>query len=217
MLIISYIYEVLVLLVVAIGIIRFTMLNIPFKILVFSMLTTFIIAVLSHIFIVKYKNNAPVLHLEAITEFVFYALIYYYLFTNQLIKKIIVFTIIAASVFSVINALILQPFHTVFPTYVNLPTLGLLVVFSLLLFKQMLLYPLKTPITKQGVFWFNTAMIFYATTLFFNIGLSNLQIRNPSLDYLLYYFWYTILFIFTILIGIALLIDNKQIDKTHAL
>jgi hypothetical protein len=81
----------------------------------------------------------------------------------------------------------------------------------------MLLYPLNTPILKQGVFWFNTAMIFYATTLFLNIGLSNVQIRNPSLDYLLYYFWYTILFIFTILIGVAFLIDNKQIDKAHAI
>jgi hypothetical protein len=214
---IAYIYEILVVVIVTIGVFRYNSLNIPFKILVFSMIATLVIAILSNIFIVKYKSNAPVLHLEAITEFVFYALVYYYLFTSRRIKKIVVFTIIAASIFSVINALILQPFHTVFPTYVNLPTLGLLVVFSLLLFKQMLLYPLNTPILKQGVFWFNTAMIFYATTLFLNIGLSNVQIRNPSLDYLLYYFWYTILFIFTILIGVAFLIDNKQIDKAHAI
>ncbi|GAC1306145.1 MAG: hypothetical protein NVSMB24_16110 [Mucilaginibacter sp.] len=119
--------------------------------------------------------------------------------------------------FSVINALFFQPFHSVFPTYVNLPTLALLVIFSLLLFKQMLLSPLITPLLKQGVFWFNTAIIFYGTTMFLNIGLSNVYIRNPSTDYLIFYFWYVILYIFTILIGIALLTDNKETNHTNAL
>jgi hypothetical protein len=193
------------------------MLNRPFKILALSAIASLVIDILSDISIAKYKTNAPVLHVEAVAEFVFYALVYYYLFNNQTTKKVIIFSIIGVSVFAVINAWFLQPFNTVFPTYVNLPTLALLVIFSLLLFKQMLLSPLTTPLLRQGVFWFNTATIFYGTTMFLNIGLSNVYIRNPSTDYLIFYFWYAIFYIFTILIGIALLIDNKKITSTNAL
>ncbi|MDB5132288.1 MAG: hypothetical protein JWR02_2037 [Mucilaginibacter sp.] len=205
------------LIVVIIGITRYGRLNTPFKILALSTIANLVIDILSDIFNAKYKNNASILHVEAITEFIFFSLVFYYLFTSQITKKVITVLIIAASVFSVINALFLQPFHTVFPTYVNLPTLALLVIFSLLLFKQMLLSPLTTPLLKQGVFWFNTAIIFYGTTMFLNIGLSNVYIKNPSTDYLIFYFWYIILYIFTILIGIALLTDDKEINSTNAL
>jgi hypothetical protein len=217
MAIIIHTSEILMLIVAIIGITRYSMLNNPFKILTLSATASLVIDILSDIFNAKYKSNAPVLHVEALTEFVFYALVYYYLFDSQRTKKAIIFSVIGVSVFSVINALFLQPFHTVFPTYVNLPTLALLVIFSLLLFKQMLLSPLTTPLLKQGVFWFNTAIIFYGTTMFLNIGLSNVYIRNPTTDYLIYYFWYAILYIFTILIGIALLTDNKKITGTNAL
>ncbi len=181
------------------------------------MMATLLIAITSDIFITRYKENAPILHIEAITEFIFYAVTFYYLFTSRKIKKTILISIIIISVFAVINALFIQSFHTVFPTNVNLPTLALLVVFSLLLFKQMLLYPLETSLMKQGVFWFNTAIIFYSTTMFLNIGLSNVYLRNPSIDYLIFYFWYGILYIFTVLIGIALLTDTKKVNRTHAL
>lgn len=213
---ITYSYNIILLLAVIIGVVRYKMLSTAFKILTGSMVVTLILAVLSNVFIAIYKTNAPILHLEAITEFVFYALVYYYLLSNSKIKKVIIASIVVFTVFSIINALFLQPYHKIFPTYINLPTLGLLVVFSLLLFKQMLLYPLITPILKQGVFWFNTAIIFYSTTMFLNIGLSNIITTYPSFDYLMFYFWFGILYIFTILIGIALLTDYKEINK-HAL
>jgi hypothetical protein len=215
--IIIHTYELLVLATVIIGILRYNRLTTPFKILAFSMIANLAIDILSDIFNAKYKSNAPVIHVEAVTEFVFYALVYYYLSTSKRTKKVIVVSIIAISAFSVINAIFLQPLHTVFPTYVSLPTLALLVIFSLLLFKQMLLSPLTTPLLKQGIFWFNTGIIFYATTMFLNVGLSNVYIRNPSTDYLIFFFWYAILYIFTILIGIALLTDNKKITGTNAL
>jgi hypothetical protein len=76
----------------------------------------------------------------------------------------------------------------------------------------MLLYPLKTPILKQGVFWYNTAIIFYSTTMFLNIGLSNAYRSNISLYIVVFYLWYAIVYIFAVLVGIALLTDNKQIS-----
>jgi hypothetical protein len=214
---IVYIYDILLILIILIGVFHYKVLTIPFKILTIGMIATFIIAILSKISIIRYKTNAPILHLEAIIEFVFYALTYYYLFTTKIIKKIIIICIISFTIFSVINGIFLQPFRSEFPTNVNLPTLALLVVFSLLLFKQMLLYPLKIPILKQGIFWFNTAIFFYATTLFLNIGLSNLYTSNPALNTMVFYLWYFVLYIFNVLIGISLLRDSKEINKTDAL
>jgi hypothetical protein len=215
--ILSYFNDILILSAAVIGIIRYKMLSRPFKVLTISMIASLIIVVLSSIFVIKYKTNVPILHLEAIAQFIFYAVIYYYLFTDQRIINAVTIFIIFFSVFSIINALFLQPFHKVFPTYINLPTLGLLAVFSLLLFKQMLLFPLKTPILKQGVFWFNTAILFYSTTMFLAIGLSNIYSRYRYFDLLLTYFWYGILHIFAVLIGVALLTDNKEINKTYAI
>ncbi|GAC1306138.1 MAG: hypothetical protein NVSMB24_16100 [Mucilaginibacter sp.] len=87
MAIIIHTSEILMLIVAIIGITRYSMLNNPFKILTLSAIASLVIDILSDIFNARYKNNAPVLHLEAITEFVFYALVYYYLFDSQGQKK----------------------------------------------------------------------------------------------------------------------------------
>ncbi len=215
--IITYGYEFLLLIVSSTGIVFYKRLTLPFKVLSISIICSFIIAILSNILVAKHQTNAPVLHVESVSEFVFYALTYYYLFTNQKIKNVVIIFIIAVILFSIFNALFLQPFNKIFPTNVSLLTLGILVAFSLLLFKEMLLYPLITPILKQGVFWYNTAIVFYSTTMFLNIGLSNIYSKNQSIDYLVFYVWYLILYIFTILIAIALITDSKETYKTDAL
>jgi predicted Abi (CAAX) family protease len=210
-------YDILLLLVAVAGITRYKALNTPFKILAIGAAVSLILNISENIFILKYKSNAPLFHIEAVSGYAFYAFIYYYLFTNKKLKQAIIISVIIVTLFAVFNALFWQPFYKVFPTHVNLPTLGLLVLFSLLLFRQMLLFPLKTPLLKQGVFWYNTAIIFYSTTMFLNIGLSNVYIRNASLDYLVFYLWYFIVYIFAILIGVTLLTDSKETNKTHAL
>lgn len=202
-------YSASLLTVSLVGIIRYKVLSTPLKLLTWSTIAVFIKNVSAIIVYAKYKTNAPVLHIEALTEYIFYALIYYYLFTNRVVKKGVIKSIVAVTLFAIFNAVYLQPFNSVFPTYVNLPTLALLAILSLLLFRQMLFYPLKTPILKQGVFWYNTAIIFYSTTMFLAIGFSNLQLAYKFGSVLLY-FWYTILFTFTLLIGVALLIDDKK-------
>ncbi len=92
----------------------------------------------------------------------------------------------------------LQPFTKVFPTYIYIPTQILFAIFSLLLFKEMLMYPIKINITKQSVFWFNTAILFYATTMFFNLSISNYLAENNLNDDFIFYFWYFITDVFHI-------------------
>ena len=209
-------YTFLVLIIGIIGIVRYKWLSLPFKILTWSSFMAFVLAIASKVFSARYKNNFPILHLECITEFVFYSVVYYYLFKNKAIRKVIIVIIIVFSAAFVINAIFFQPFFTLFPTNLDLPKQVLFAIFSLLLFKEMLLYPLKINIINQSVFWFNTAMLFFATTMFFNLGLTNYIARYTQFDWFIIYFWYLIIYLFHILICIALLTENKKITLSDA-
>ena len=171
-----------------------------------------VISVASLIFKARYKGNWPILQIECIEEFVFYALVYYYLFKNIVIKKTIILSIFLVSLLFLINAVFFQPFLKAFPTNVNLAAQILFTIFSLLLFKEMLLYPLKINIKKQSAFWFNTAILFYATTMFFTLGITNYIAEHMPTDKFIGYFWYFIIYLFHIFIGISLIADNKQVN-----
>ncbi|MDB4901186.1 MAG: hypothetical protein JWQ63_467 [Mucilaginibacter sp.] len=209
-------YSILLLIILVIGLIRYKGLNKPFKILTWSVLVVLLCSILSQIFIYRYKNNALVLHIESITGYLFYSLIYYYLFKNKKIKIAIIISMIIVLVFFVINALFLQPFYKIFPTNIYLPTQILFAVFSLLLFNEMLMYPVKINIIKQSVFWYNTAMLFYATIMFFFLGLTNYLGEHHIYDLFILYFWFFIISVFHILLGIALITDKKKYEESYA-
>jgi len=215
-LITTYLYDVILLGVAMIGIIRFNQQTLPFRILAIAAICTLSLVILEDIFIARYQNNAPIYHIEAISGYTFYTLIYYHLFTDKLIKRFVIFSLIILIPFSIYNAIYLQSFIKIFPTFVNLPTLGLLAIMSLLLFNQMLTAPSHVPLLRQSVFWYNSAILFYSTTKFLNIGLSNTYTRDPSLDNIVFYLWYFTDYIFALLQGIALFIGVKSY-KTHAL
>ena len=84
------------------------------------------------------------------------------------------------------------------------------VVYALLLFRQMLLYPTQQSLFKQSVFWFNINMLFYATTMFLNFALLSYFVENKLDVIALVYFSLIANFLFYALIGVSLLIDNKS-------
>ncbi len=212
----SIIYSFLLLIIFGIGVGRYKNLNVAFKILTISVLSTFILNAIAQYCAVKYHNNAPILHLECLSEYVFYSATFYFIFKNPVVKKLILASIIIVLICWLINATVLQPISTVFPSNMYVPTQILYVIFSLLLFKEMLQYPVKVNITKQSVFWFNTAILFYSTTMFFNLGVTNYIAQHNIYDYIILYFWYFILYTFHILIGIAILNENRETVKTDA-
>jgi len=209
-------YCVLLFIVWGIGMSRYKQLTTAFKILNWSVPVTFVLAILSKVFAVKYRNNAPIIHLECITGYIFYSLTYYYLFKNAIIKKAIIISIVVITLFFIFNAIFLQPFNRVFPSYVFIPTQTLYVIFSLLLFKEMLLYPLSSNIFKQSIFWYNTDVFFYSTTLFTTLGLTNYLAKYSIYDPITTYLWYFILFVFHILIAVAFFTDNKETNPANA-
>jgi hypothetical protein len=84
------------------------------------------------------------------------------------------------------------------------------------MFKQMLLYPIKMNITSQSVFWYNTSMLFFSTTMFLNLGIINYYAKLKLGDEVIYYFWYGNYYILNILTGVALMIDNKEKATVYA-
>jgi hypothetical protein len=131
-------------------------------------------------------------------------------------KKIVWVSTIIIIAFALLNGIFLEPaYKSSFPSYLYMLTNTMLVIFSLLLFKQMLLYPIKITITSQGIFWYNTSMLFFSTTMFLNLGLINYYSQVKG-DQGIYYFWYGSYYILNILIGIALYSNYKEKNSKYA-
>jgi hypothetical protein len=164
----------------------------------------------------KFRNNLPVEHISSYSEFIFNALIFYVLLKSVRIKKIAKISIAAITVFFIINSIWLQPFLHSFPSNAIIVSEIALVIFSLLVFKQMLQYPLQVNITSQSVFWYNTAILFYSTTVFLNFGLTNYVIKHHLNNATFYNCRVILNMIFYILLGIAIFIEDKKITADNA-
>jgi hypothetical protein len=200
------------LIVAIIGVVRYKKMTMPFKLLAVWLVIDFILDSCGNpLCIAVYKNNTLLSHVETIGEFIFFAGAYYYLLRRKWAKKLVLTCIIALSVFFVINGLTLQPFTKTFPTYVIMPAEILYVIFAVLLFKQMLQYPVQMNIIKQSLFWFNTAILFFSTTMFAIFSLMNYFSKHSTRESMMIvlYFWYSIDLIFIVLIGMAILNENK--------
>ena len=204
------------LVVVIIGMVRFKKLTVPFKLLVIWLVIDFILD-FSNPYIIKiYKNNARLSHVTCILEYMFYGLIYYQLFISKKVKRLILCSMALFFIFFIINAIFLQPFTRVFPTNANMSAEVFYVLFAFLLFKQMLQYPVQINIMRQSIFWFNTGLLFFSTTMFLNLSLMNYysKYHQENLS-LIVFFWYSIDIITSIIFGIALLNDKKESIETN--
>jgi len=195
--------------VVVTGVVRYRWLTLPFKLLTIYLFVDFLIDTSNSFYIPIFKNNIGLSHAQAIIDYIFYALVYYYLFKGKHIKKLVLFSIIMIIILFIINTLFLQPYNKAFPTNVILASLVLYVLFAVLLYKQMLLYPLQINITEQSIFWFNTAMLFFSTTMFLNLALMNYYIQQNHPYTIASFFWYSIDIVFSVLFGITILMDKK--------
>jgi hypothetical protein len=208
-------YYILLFIVSVIGVVRYKKLTTPFKILSILIILTLLLEIASKICAVKYKNNLPISHITTLTEYVFFSLIYYFLFKNKLVRISIMVMLATFTIVFVINSIFIQPYYRYFPSNMFVPSKIVCIIFSLFLFKQMLLYPLPVNIIKQSVFWFNTAILFFSTTIFFNLGLTNYYIKHHLNDIVIFNFNFGVNMIFYLLIGISLIMDNKQTSTNN--
>jgi hypothetical protein len=85
-----------------------------------------------------------------------------------------------------------------------------------MIFKQMLQYPLQINITRQSIFWYNTAILFFSTTAFLNFGLVNYVVKHHLNPVISYNCGFVLNMIFYSLIGISILINDKKLITENA-
>jgi hypothetical protein len=92
----------------------------------------------------------------------------------------------------------------------------LCIVLAVMLFNKMLLFPTEVNIIKQSAFWFNTAVIIYNSSLFLASVLANyLAVHGKMNYYIMVYFWYGTIYLFYILLLIAIFKDKKEITGVN--
>ncbi|MEO6979786.1 MAG: hypothetical protein ABI113_15465 [Mucilaginibacter sp.] len=157
----------------------------------------------------------PISHTWAVIEFAFIAVVYFYLVTNAMLKKVIVISIFAMLMLAVANVLFFEKLSQ-FPSLTLEASHIVYVVYSLLLFRQMLLSPSEESLFKQSLFWFNINVLFYATTMFLNFALMSYFIQNKLDVAPLVYFSVVVNFVFYMVIGFVLFIDNSKVNLIAA-
>lgn len=203
-------YLFVLLLITIFGIVRYKKLAIPFMLLTAIIGITVILESISRVFAVVYHDSRPIYHITSFAELNFYFLIFYFLFNQKIIKKVVIFLIIFFNLFSIVNSFFLQPYQNTFPSNVLLPVQICYAILSLLMFRQMLSNALEINITKQGIFWYNSAMLFISTSLFFYLGLNNYYVKHHLNMDILQILGYGINYIFYLMLGYSIYLNSKE-------
>lgn len=204
-----YIYLVLLLLISIIGISRYKKLTRGFQILVILIISTLISETIKKIVGKIYHNSMPVAHLWAVIEYCFFSYIYYHLLQGTLIKKAIIASMFLMVILEIVNVAVFESLLQ-FPSVIMNVSQIVYVIYSLFLFSQMLLNPAEISLFKQSLFWFNLNVLFYGTTMFLNYALTSYFIQNKLDSAILIGFSVAVNYIFYIVIGISILINNKN-------
>ena len=148
-------------------------------------------------------NTNPFLHVYVIISVVFFGLIYYNLFRSAALKIITLVLAVLAMGIVLYNA---RHFFD-YPSVSNTTTSLFLIILSLTYFYQLLNPQTFIHIEKQGLFWFNSGVLFYSAV---NIFLFMIFSRIPDKDKANYYVIFSITNIITNLIYTVALLCKPQ-------
>jgi hypothetical protein len=188
--------------------VRYSKLTIPFRLLAILIGITFLGETIQWFTGKILKNSMFIEHITAEIEYVFFSLIYYYLFENRRIRKIIIYAIFLITILEIMNIIFLENLSQFPSNFLDISQL-IYLIFSLAFFRQMLSHPSEINIFKQSIFWYNLDMLFFSAAIFLNFALTNYFLKNNLNQTFLYDLSYIINLIFYLIIGIAILIENK--------
>ncbi len=207
---IQLLYLSLLLSTMILGIVRHKKLTVPYKLLTVIIGITFIVESINWQLAIRSHDTRFLAHIMSLAELNFYFPIFYLLFSQKVIKKIIIGLIIFFNIFSFINSFFLQPYYNNFPSNVLLPVEICYAILSLVMFRQMLSNTLSINITKQSIFWYGSAMLFLSTSLFLCLGLNNYFVIHHLNFHILGTFNYIINLIFYTMAGYAIYLNSKE-------
>ncbi len=153
-------YYFILLIATAIGVAYYKRSNKVFRCLCILIIVTFISEFTAKYLGVKYGSNAIVYNIFTPIEYFIYANIYSLFLAGKKWKKILALTVAFLIVFDIINMIYFQSIDEVPTNTINIEMV-LLVFLSLVLFIKIREEPVYENIITEGVFWFNTVVLFY--------------------------------------------------------
>jgi hypothetical protein len=204
-----YTYQAILLIATLTGIVRFSRLTTPARVLVLLLVSTCICEGISTTLAYRKCNNIFIYHFLVIISFWFYSYMYYLLIPASRLRLRILVIPLLYTPLALINSLYFEKLNE-FPS-INLILYGVsLSVYAILYFKQLIDLDLFDPSVSNPLFLFNTAVLIYFTMETFNWGILRYLIskRYMTLDPLIYFGYIaSILYYFTL--GISILLSNK--------
>jgi hypothetical protein len=204
------IYFITLVMVTLFGTVNYKKLTAPFKFLVILIGITIISETANTICAKLFHNNLPIAHFVGFYEYIFYMLIFYRIFKNKLVKKIVVVTAFVVPVFAVINAFTFQPYISVYPTNVIFISDILYTILAMLLYREILISDVQISLFKQSIFWYNTALLFFSVTIFFELGILNYFIKVKGNIGILKSFNITVNLLFYWALAYAIYLNTKE-------
>lgn len=203
------IYLVLLLIVLAIGVVRYRKLTTPFKILTLLIGLTLMCESVKKIVAILFKNSMPIEHLSGIIECILFSLCYFYLLKRKPLKRFISILAVCLLTLYLFDVIIFEPLDQFPSIFLNISQLVYL-IYALVLFREMLLFPSEKKLAEQSSFWFNINILFFSTSIFLTFALTSYFLAHKLDVYPLYTMSYVFNIIFYAFIGVAILIDTDQ-------
>ena len=198
-------YLLLLVVVFVIGALQYKKRSAPFQALTLLVGVTVVSESLGRCLTYRNGNSMPVYHIYIILLYLFYAWIYRELSTSPAIKKAILISAPVFVVLSIVNSLYYQSVKQ-FPSNMLLIACVLIIVLSLLIYRQMLSFPIEESLFRQPVFWLNTGTLFFFTTTFLFWSFFNYFIRQKLNLTLLTDMIYLSNIIYYVVLGVSLLL-----------
>lgn len=156
----------------------------PFKLLSILIVCTLLSELTAkYVAFVLYKSNSIVYHFFVPVEFFIYVLIYKQFFSETKWNRVLWICFAVLVLAEILNTIFLQPFKVTSTNILLLESL-LLVFFSLSLFIKIRETAEYEDLLKEGVFWFNSAVLFYYAFSILAWGFHSIkvyQLENPPM------------------------------------
>jgi hypothetical protein len=108
----------------------------------------------------RVNNNLPVVNIFYVVNIIFFGIIYYQAFFEPILKKMVMVLSAMVFLFAIYNLIFVIKL-TEYPSASNTALSVISIIFSLIYFYQLLNRQEFIHIEKQGLFWFNSAVLFY--------------------------------------------------------
>jgi hypothetical protein len=142
-------------------------------------------------------------------QYVGFSAIYAELFNNNKAKRLVQYSVVPFCVLSIFSTVFVQHIDSV-PSYILMLMYVVFILYALSLFMHMLSEPQEMTIFKQGVFWYNSAMLVYSVFQVVSLGMIDYLIKHKLFTFPLRVFLYSTTVLYYLILGISIYLDNKR-------